>query len=141
MKTFRDILEKARKHESYWIESALYDFTETICELMESSNMNRTELARRLDVSPAYITKLLRGNANVTIKTMVRLSRVFGRELHITLHEGAAQQARVSVGVSDLSTRSWPTEKTANAPPMSQYKAMPSATQQEQPYEKEPVAA
>lgn len=96
MSTFDRIVKKAREQESYWIESAMYEFTEKICELMESNDMSRTQLALELGVSPAYITKLLRGDANVTIKTMVRLARVFGRELRITLPQETVEHSKVT---------------------------------------------
>ena len=83
MKNFAQIVEKAKKHDDYWIAGVMIEFTEMVCKLLDEQKMTRTELAEKLNVSSAYITKLLRGNANVTLKTIVRLARVFGKEINI----------------------------------------------------------
>jgi len=49
--------------------------------------MSRADLARQVGVSRGYITKVLRGSGNVTLETMVKLSRAVGSELDIRLHE------------------------------------------------------
>ncbi|MBK9110683.1 MAG: helix-turn-helix domain-containing protein [Nitrospira sp.] len=52
---------------------------------METSDLSRSELARRMEVSPAYITKVLSGNPNLTIKSLIKLSDALGQELHLEL--------------------------------------------------------
>jgi len=56
------------------------------------NNMSRAELARRLGTSQAYITKVLRGDSNLTIKTMVELADAVGSTLHLHI---APRQAGV----------------------------------------------
>lgn len=67
--------------DEYWIELAKLDFTEEICRRMEKIGCNRKELADKIGVSPAYITKILRGNANFTIESMTKISRALGAAL------------------------------------------------------------
>jgi transcriptional regulator with XRE-family HTH domain len=50
---------------------------------MAANRITRSDLARRLGVSPAYITKVLRGNVNFTVESMVRLVRAAGGEVKI----------------------------------------------------------
>jgi antitoxin component HigA of HigAB toxin-antitoxin module len=83
---FAALMEQARETDDYWIEKAKLDFTEEVVEHMEKRGMNRVELARRLGRSPAYVTKLLRGNNNFTLQTMVQLSQSFGCQFRIHLH-------------------------------------------------------
>jgi len=64
--------------------------------MMEANGVSRSDLARRLGVSPAYITKVLRGNINFTIDSMVRLVRAAGGEVHIRV-EQRPQNKRASV--------------------------------------------
>jgi plasmid maintenance system antidote protein VapI len=85
IKSFTKLFEEAKKRDAYWVADAIYTFTEELHNLAEHGNINRTELARRLGVSPAYITKLFRGNANFTIESMVRLARAVGARLHLHL--------------------------------------------------------
>lgn len=77
--SFESLYEEAETHDDYWVAGLVLDFTEEISRLMESGNVTRSELARRLGTSPAYITKILRGNANFTLATMVRLALALER--------------------------------------------------------------
>lgn len=141
MRTFEDIVQKARQHESYWVEAALYDFTETVCGLLEDSGMTRTELAQKLGVTSAYITKLLRGDANVTIKTMVRLARVFGRQLQIALPQQQEGQGKLSVAVMQQTEHAWRFELPRDEYSPSDYTQITSSSQPVHTYEKESLAA
>jgi transcriptional regulator with XRE-family HTH domain len=41
---------------------------------MEATGVRRSDLARRMGVSKAYITRLLKGNPNLTLRTVAALS-------------------------------------------------------------------
>jgi transcriptional regulator with XRE-family HTH domain len=82
---------KAKESDAYWIEKAALDFTEDILAKMEEQGMSRTELAVRIDASPAYITKILRGSTNFTLQSMVKISRALGYELCTHLQPEGAQ--------------------------------------------------
>ncbi|HVF60486.1 MAG TPA: helix-turn-helix transcriptional regulator [Thermoanaerobaculia bacterium] len=83
--TFPDLLKEAERHEDYWVAGAILAFTEDLTRAMEREGVSRAELARRLGATPAYVTKILRGNVNFTLATMVRLARALGAELHVQL--------------------------------------------------------
>jgi transcriptional regulator with XRE-family HTH domain len=85
-KSFDDLYHDAETHDDYWIAGVVQDFTEALFRRMESEEISRSELARRLETSPAYVTKILRGNGNFTIATMVRLARAVGMELKVELY-------------------------------------------------------
>jgi len=84
-KSFAKLFDEAKSRDPYWVAKVIYAFTEEFQRLTENENICRAELARRLGVSPAYITKVFRGNANFTIETMVRLARTVGARLHLHL--------------------------------------------------------
>jgi transcriptional regulator with XRE-family HTH domain len=50
---------------------------------MKSKEVTRSQLAKKLGTSPAYITKVFRGDANFTIESMVRFCRALDGNLHI----------------------------------------------------------
>ena len=79
----RQKLEASRNTFEYRLEKVLFDVAEQTCKLVESQGVTRTELAQRLVVTPAYITKLLNGNPNLTIKSLLRLSDALGQTLDI----------------------------------------------------------
>ena len=79
----RQKLEAARNTFEYRLEKVLFEVAEQTCKLVESQGVTRSELAQRLEVTPAYITKLLNGNPNLTIKSLLRLSDALGHTLDI----------------------------------------------------------
>lgn len=89
-KSFDDLYQEAEAHEDYWVAGLVQGFTEEVFRLMESRDISRSELARRLGTSPAYVTKILRGNANFTLGTMVKLARALEADLHLQLGPAAA---------------------------------------------------
>jgi transcriptional regulator with XRE-family HTH domain len=84
-KSFDDLYREAEEHDDYWVGGIALELTEAVTEIMERDGISRSELARRLGTSPAYVTKMLRGNANFTLTTMSRLARALGADLQIQL--------------------------------------------------------
>lgn len=82
-KNFRSLLEKAKQRDTYWVAKAIQDFTEDLFRLMEARGTNKAELARHIGKSPAYITKVFRGNSNFTIDSMVKLTHALNGQLCI----------------------------------------------------------
>jgi transcriptional regulator with XRE-family HTH domain len=82
-KWFKEELESARNTFEFRLEKILLRLGEDICQLMRDQGLNRAEVAARLGVSRAYVTKVLNGNPNLTIKTLLKLSDALGRELAI----------------------------------------------------------
>lgn len=82
-KSFKELFDQAKERDTYWVASLILDFTEGLHKMMEANGVSRSELARRLEVSPAYITKVLRGNVNFTLDSMVRLVRAAGGEVSL----------------------------------------------------------
>ncbi len=80
-----NLLDRAKSRDSYWVESTVLDFTEEIVARMERLGINKSELAKRLGKNPSFITKLLRGNNNFTVETMVKVARKLDSEVRIHL--------------------------------------------------------
>lgn len=51
-------------------EMFILEVTELICELMTEKNIKKSELAQRLGRTKGYITQLLDGRANMTLRTI-----------------------------------------------------------------------
>lgn len=73
-------------------EYVIAQVTERICELMEQKNVSRSDLAKRLKTSKGYVTQLLDGRANMTLRTMAKVLATLGYaaqvqtcELHATV--------------------------------------------------------
>lgn len=91
-KWFKDKLETFREDAEFYAEELILDLTEQIVAAMKELGVNRTELAARMGVSKAFVTKLLRGNTNVTLKTMASLARSLGCNINIEVCPKKNQQ-------------------------------------------------
>lgn len=83
MTTLSDYLNTAKKDDTYWVEDAKIGFAVQVERHMDRCQINKRQLAERLGTSPAYITKVLRGDANLTIESLVKLARAVDGTLHI----------------------------------------------------------
>lgn len=71
---FSEARNRARRHVAYYEEGLLVETAARLIGAMERKGVARGELARRLDVSPAYVTKVLRGQANLSLVSLARLA-------------------------------------------------------------------
>ena len=98
-RTFDDLYAEAETHDDYWLAGLVHDFTENLFVRMEEKSVSRAELARRLGTSAAYVTKILRGNANFTLSTMLKLARALDCDLQVLLlprvAEGEAKPSKI----------------------------------------------
>lgn len=78
-----EFIAAAERKPAYWAEGAWLQFTEELLALMTAQNVTRAELARRVGVSPAYITKVFRGTVNLTLETMSRLALAVGASVRL----------------------------------------------------------
>jgi len=84
-RSFSTLFAAAQQHDEYWTERASLEFTEELTRWMEQQGLSRKDLAEKIGSSQAYITKILKGNVNFTLASMVKLTRALGAELRIEL--------------------------------------------------------
>lgn len=63
------------------VEIRKLSIVEELLQFMKQADVNRTELAERMGVPPSRITKMLSGDSNLTIDTLVRAGRAVGADL------------------------------------------------------------
>jgi transcriptional regulator with XRE-family HTH domain len=78
-------LARYRQDAEYLVERLLLDINEQIVERMQSRGLRRSELAGRMGVSRAFVTQLLRGNPNITLRTLVKLTNALDLALDVRL--------------------------------------------------------
>jgi len=54
----------------YQQERAIQELTDLMCQMIEEEGITRADLARRLGRTKGYVTQLLDGRANMTIRTV-----------------------------------------------------------------------
>lgn len=82
-KWFLENLDSIQDSFEFRLENHLFEIGENISRFMKEQHLNRAQMAERLGVSRAYVTKLLNGNPNLTVGTLLKLSDVLGQELEI----------------------------------------------------------
>jgi transcriptional regulator with XRE-family HTH domain len=60
--------------EEYWFETLQNDIYRMVAEYIQKEGMNQTQLAEQLGVSKGYISQIMNGNFNYTLKKMIELS-------------------------------------------------------------------
>jgi transcriptional regulator with XRE-family HTH domain len=86
MTTLRATLSKGAIND--WPSLQLLEFTVGLARRMQAKgNLSQAELARRLNVSPSYISSVLSGNENLTVETMSRIAAALDSEIHIAVTE------------------------------------------------------
>ncbi len=94
---FTKTLEGFKDDEDFLAERAILEFTEQVAAAMHEAGMSRADLARKLGVSKAFVTKLLNGNPNLTIRTMVALAKALDCSLNLNLYPRDLQLKTVNV--------------------------------------------
>lgn len=96
-KWFRETLESVKDDLEFRLETKILDLTEKICEVMERKKISRKELAKRLKVTPANVTKILRGSSNFTLKSLLSLADVLELDLDIRFTERKKQATTIQL--------------------------------------------
>lgn len=70
---FAKLGENLKKDGRLQIDQAKLELSEQIFQVMENNGISEAELSRRLNVSRAYVNKVLEGDTNFTIETLVKI--------------------------------------------------------------------
>lgn len=84
-KTYAHKYESLHKKPEYYAELLKIEVTEAIYNLMEAKDINKAELARKMGCKPPYVTKLLRGTANITLDSLAKIAFTLGARLEMRL--------------------------------------------------------
>ena len=64
--------------KEYWIAKIQIDLYNQVTNYLESNNINRSELAKRLGVTRGYVSQVLNGESDHRISKLVELSLAIG---------------------------------------------------------------
>jgi len=84
------IIEKLRSDKKemrlYQQEWLILEVTELVASVMEEKGVKKVDLAERLDRSKGYITQLLDGRANMTLRTVADIMWALDSSLGVSAH-------------------------------------------------------
>lgn len=86
-KNLSSFVESAKNDDFYWIEKMKLNFAIELDRCRRDLNMTAAEFAKELGVSRTYMSKLFRGDVNLTITSMVKLARAVGAQISLSTHD------------------------------------------------------
>jgi transcriptional regulator with XRE-family HTH domain len=81
-------------------EDLILEVTETLCELLEKENVSRKELADRLSKTKGFVSQLLGGGRNLTLRTVADILHVLGYRASLTPFKESEQRQEGNIGGS-----------------------------------------
>lgn len=96
--------QELEKDVEFLTYKANLDFTEDMLRILNEKGIKHVNkyLAEKLNCSPAYITKLLKGNPNLTIKKMVEIALILDQDLEIKLIPKTSKEVEKGITKDDV---------------------------------------
>jgi transcriptional regulator with XRE-family HTH domain len=101
--THEKFLESPDRRKLYEQERLFVEATELLTEIMGKKGITRAQLAQSLGKTKAYVTQVLRGNQNMTLRTLADLFNAMDHR--VSLRPTPYPQAGAATSISDDLTR------------------------------------
>lgn len=121
-KKLKVYVEDAKASDSYWVESAKLDFALILEQQRRRAQVSYANLAKKIGTSAAYISKVFRGDSNLTIESMVKLARATGGQLEIRVVD-IASVAPIWTGIAPSTRTATTSAASTTIVPISDYAA------------------
>lgn len=79
--------EKLYQTPEYWLERIQNDIFRMVHYYMEEKHLNQSALAKELGVSKGYVSQIVNGNFNFSLKKLIELSIALGVAPKVNLEE------------------------------------------------------
>jgi antitoxin component HigA of HigAB toxin-antitoxin module len=77
-------IESAAKMEHAAIKALQEDVSNAVIHYMSDNNVGFNDFVRKLGKSPSQVSKIIKGEANLTITTIAQIFAIMGHKPHIT---------------------------------------------------------
>jgi plasmid maintenance system antidote protein VapI len=84
-RNYQDLLERYEGTREYEAERVLLEIGEQLVCGLQVEGLSQAGFARRLGVSPAYVSRVLNGNPNMSINTLVRVADGLNMRVDVVL--------------------------------------------------------
>ncbi|HPT47613.1 MAG TPA: helix-turn-helix transcriptional regulator [Candidatus Rifleibacterium sp.] len=91
---FATMFAEMENDDQYHVEGAKIEIAEQIYLLMQKKNVSQSDLARKLKMNRAYVSRILKGKTNFTVETLVKIGRQLEAEWDFRLAEHVAEKKR-----------------------------------------------
>jgi len=82
-KKYKDFIRKAEESPDYWADLFTLELTEDLWKIMKERKIGQKKLSNLLGTSEGYISRVLNGDENLSIKSISKLSLALGCAPHI----------------------------------------------------------
>lgn len=79
--------ESEENRRLYAQEELIVEASDCICDELERQNLSRATLAERLGRSKAYVTQMLNGSRNMTLRTLADAAYALGKHVRIQFED------------------------------------------------------
>lgn len=79
-------IEWAAKIEFEALHTLQEDISKAVARYMSKNNVGFNEFVKKIGKSPTQVSKILKGEANLTLSTIAQLSAIIGRRAHIVIN-------------------------------------------------------
>jgi transcriptional regulator with XRE-family HTH domain len=114
LQSFDQLYKAAEKDGSLNVESVKLQFAISLTKLMQSEGQSRSDLAKKIGKTNAYITKALRGDTNFTIGSMVMLVTAMRGKLDVVVSDVNGHEVKcvVSNTIEGNKPQDWKNART-----------------------------
>lgn len=122
-KWFGELLDSYKDDFEFRLEELVFDLTEQISKKLKEEKISRKQFAEKLNVTPAAVSKILNGNPNFTLSTLLAMADALKMELSIELKgkeissPEVKRVATTSVDAQVETKRLFETSDLADTPP------------------------
>ena len=89
----------AQKIESEEWRDLAASIAVTVITLLDQHNMNKQQLADKMGVKPQYVSRIVKGKANLTLDTIAKLEKALGESI-VTISDPTALISATSVMIA-----------------------------------------
>jgi len=126
-----ELKESLKADRIFQAEKVKLDFAMALWRFMRNHNVNQAQMAAELGTSQPWISKVLRGDSNMTISTMAALAEAAGGELCLHIRDRHARMRWIEIhdGGRKIGSGAWAASATrrASVTPETEYAPEPIA--------------
>lgn len=86
MVNFSSLIKKAKENNEYWESSIRHKIALALLGQLSDLRLTQSDLAKKSGVSAAYISRVLSGNENMSIKTIIKLTKAVDLSFDVTAY-------------------------------------------------------
>jgi transcriptional regulator with XRE-family HTH domain len=94
-------------------ERLIVEVTEKIAEALEASGLNQSELARRMGRSKAFVSQILSGGRNLTLRTLADVAWALDADARVLIRSKKSATLLTWPGGTAVSQERWPCPSSA----------------------------